>query len=789
MSSADVPVNTPAAPPKPAVAAADRPLTSCSECSRRKTKCDKLSPCGSCVKRGKTHLCRLPRKEKEAEEAAPMPTDFDNLCMSSFEEINSVRTAVDALRDRLGALENILAKAFEMAKPAVEAARSPSTSRAVFGSSVPTFNGREAANSPAVASGSGSGAEDDRMGEDVDASISLEFLALGRKRMFGQAADTDVAESTAAPPLTDPPSLNTNPSVPSPAATSPGSHISIASVQAYATPTALAAAAPSQAQSEALILHALEWTSWHHAAIYVQGFAKEHGEFWNMGEGRMELADPLWVLVAGLKHLTREQSSALGYQSHDVHILSKRWFDCSMASLTLINAGMATAQDMGLHRMATDEEWARSMEGRSETVRGRSLIDREIKKRAFYSLVAQDWFSIAYRNTYTIQPSQIKTPFPLNAHDSDLAAGRPIAQPLSSYTLVGTSLIWIKIARSLFHAFQHLQSDSPPSYKFLLEADHQLQAVIDSAPAWLLDGGPTENMPPPVHWIRHTFQMSSAHKVLTLHRPFLARAFRDKRYESSRSRAILASRKILREAESSCGSRLWTVPYHLSAAACVVALDLFQHISTTSPILDEERAEIRGALVALATMQDLSPIATRGVALITNLLDEEARLRQEQAIKMSVTAMNGHKRQRSADIEVHTEERSMSKMARLLNAVEEVSPPSGGSPSTSPFPFKRTDLPHPATPDALAASLQAYLPIPSPDQPGNFEFTADYMQVFRDSGFDPLQGALGQDLFTYPDDLSVVGFQHDQLFDGGAGAYTGWDIFNSVDQSTYPVMQ
>lgn len=85
--------------------------------------------------------------------------------------------------------------------------------------------------------------------------------------------------------------------------------------------------------------------------------------------------------------------------------------------------------------MSSDEEWERSMTGQTSTVRGRSLIDREIRKRAFFALVVQDWFSIAYRSTYStssrppsaapladslsaIQPSQIKTPYPMNAHDS-----------------------------------------------------------------------------------------------------------------------------------------------------------------------------------------------------------------------------------------------------------------------------------------------------------------------------------------------------------------------------------
>ena len=194
------------------------------------------------------------------------------------------------------------------------------------------------------------------------------------------------------------------------------------------------------------------------------------------------------------------------------------------------------------------------MQGKSSAVRGKSLIDREIKKRAFFALVSQDWFSYAFstlldvsacsddfwptelpidrftvrisfcflaptvltRSLAAIQPSQIKTPLPINAHDSDLAAGFSGPQPVTSYTLVGTMIIWYRIARALFPALQHLQSETTPSYQLLLEADRQLQGVIDGAPPWLLEGGPRENMPPPVEWMRNTFQSVPLSDLSTL---------------------------------------------------------------------------------------------------------------------------------------------------------------------------------------------------------------------------------------------------------------------------------
>lgn len=45
--------------------------------------------------------------------------------------------------------------------------------------------------------------------------------------------------------------------------------------------------------------------------------------------------------------------------------------------------------------------------------------------------------------------------------------------------------------------------------------------IIDSVPAWMRDGGPTEGLPPAASWVRTTFVISSAHKVLVSPCPFM----------------------------------------------------------------------------------------------------------------------------------------------------------------------------------------------------------------------------------------------------------------------------
>lgn len=71
----------------------------------------------------------------------------------------------------------------------------------------------------------------------------------------------------------------------------------------------------------------------------------------------------------------------------------------------------------------------------------------------------------------------------------------------------------------------------------------------------------------------------------------------------------------------------------VTAAACIILLDLFQRAGSASSAipLHEERGEVEGALTALQSMQEVSSVAKRGVALISTLLVEERRLREERA--------------------------------------------------------------------------------------------------------------------------------------------------------------
>ncbi|KAM0748591.1 hypothetical protein T439DRAFT_358473 [Meredithblackwellia eburnea MCA 4105] len=665
------------------------------------------------------------KRKKPSFNISPDPNDLSVLSFTAFEELETIRNTIDGLRSKVSLLEAVLVQAFGKAKdqkiivgqeleeeaPLEEPdeglkekrRRSKGKQKAEeerdksLGESTSSL---AAAPTPAQFSSSSQYQNasdnpesstslisntfiqpfdhpplrgDDLRGEEVEASIALEFLALGRNRTIGRVppltqvhperstSETQLPSSSMQvlyPPLINPSFFEPTPQPPCPA---------------YAFPTAasLSALLPPYAQSQAIINHSLSNVSWYHSAVHTPTFLEEIRTFWESGEERCDKVNQSWLalffaqLCGGIKHMTKKELHDLvRLTEEEAALLSKTHFNAALCCLyrsnfvechslwalqtivvlaltgqdeglsnlfpTLISTGVAIAQDMGFHRLS-DESFLHATEGLSPRAKAQALVEHEVKKRVFWGLTAQDWFSIPFAKKSCVHPSQVTTPYPANATDEDLLTGVMTNRDRSHYTVVGNLLNWLPFARALHDTFEHLDANTNPSYQFLLDEDQKMQDIIANPPAWMRSDGPTDGMPPCFNWVRTTFRISSAHKVLTLHRPFFNLSFKDARYQSSRVQVLAASRTILQEAAllTEMPAGFWTIPYHISAAASVVCLDLFQ--SGSQPrVLEEERAEVKRALAALRTSS--SAIAVRGVALIESLLSEEAKLHTPSTI-------------------------------------------------------------------------------------------------------------------------------------------------------------
>lgn len=127
---------------------------------------------------------------------------------------------------------------------------------------------------------------------------------------------------------------------------------------------------------------------------------------------------------------------------------------------------------------------------------------------------------------------------------------------------------------------------------------------------------------PYVQDMRHYLQISARHKLLVIHRAFLARGASLNESEWARAACLDNAHAILHElhrgqqAKFPPSQTLWTIPYHAVAAAVVLALDLMQNgygADAEQPDARHRREEIFRATKVLETLAPTSRIARRGL--------------------------------------------------------------------------------------------------------------------------------------------------------------------------------
>ncbi|GAA5948642.1 hypothetical protein JCM3765_004953 [Sporobolomyces pararoseus] len=763
---------------KPAKKKSQRPSWSCTECTRRKIRCDRVVPgCNQCIKRGKVHLCRLdqdvdlsfgapPPNIPSGTSSVSQPYNPSNLSpnqprLATASEYDAITRSVNVVRQRLGHLERVM-RAFvpqsglfdengqplfgiDMNALAATASGSVQQSPAIGGPGggielprlpVPPRQDSFAGNaggeyeptagyridgirSPSqqqsfplpgqpmlqhLSRAREVGGVDRRMTEsegEVEAAVTLEYLALGRDRKedhFHRAELRRPEEDNEEP---NSPALGTTTSLiegSAPPDRSITSHHSATDPNSpkqpphpALSPTSLDSL-PSPSLSEFIINYSLERVYWQHSAVHAGQFRAEHSEFLSWGEKRGELVNQAWIalyfslLCVGVKHMSEQEAQEGGISAEDRTKLPKIYFDSSVAALhranflskhtiytvqtiavmiiscqevggsdliaTLLACGIRIAQHLNIHRFASDQEWenrrrANGIDPKSqEGIKG--LIQRELRKRLWWTLVNEDWLCIPFRRAYSIFPSHFTTPLPVNCHDADLSAGNLVHRSHDEPTIASKIIASSEVAACIRRYFEHVYSSTAQgesaSYEFCLEVDREIRKIIEDGPKFLKVEDPNSE-----EWIkhlRHYFVISISHKLLMCHRVFLGRSFRDPRFSYSRRAAIEAARSVIQEIARGSQTRyqhLWTLPFHTIAASTTIILDIFQS-SSGDPDTPNKRREVGIALDQLRKLsEEGSQIASRGVQLLSTLLAEEAKHRRP----LQVTSNGSHKRRAS----------------------------------------------------------------------------------------------------------------------------------------------
>ncbi|GAA6015460.1 hypothetical protein JCM10207_008602 [Rhodosporidiobolus poonsookiae] len=509
--------------------------------------------------------------------------------------------------------------------------------------------------------------EEEQSGSNVEAAVSLEFYTLGRPRTWTEAnlrAQDENGDSDEGPDPLSSPTHRLAVLAPEPPADTPLSR--------FPDGASLQAVQPGEEAETALLSVGLDQYGFHHAVVHAPSFRAQRAAFHQLEEDKFLRASPAWLslyfalLAVSAKLISREETAELGWTDEEMFRSASSWFDCSIACLyranflqvhdfsclqaiavlvlsgrdagsatliaSLLYSGLSIVQDLGLHRLPSDEQWDAALKGKPVRVRAKSLIDREIRKRVVWALVHSEWFAIPFKGYSLLSKVQISTPLPLNATDEDLATGELVDRDRDEYTSAAWLLRYIEIGGFMAKAFEFSATDkttASAAYAAFLEADKQLEGLLSDIPRWLRKGEDSTGLPTAAETIRSTFLISLNHKILSIHRPFLARPSRATTYAFSRRRVIEAARAILREAPLVYENRIWTSIYHVSVALFSLTLELYEQLKESTADNEAIRKEIQDALPTLEGLKSVSAIAERGLGLVLPLLADEQRMRDE----------------------------------------------------------------------------------------------------------------------------------------------------------------
>ncbi|KAK8865570.1 hypothetical protein IAR55_000714 [Kwoniella newhampshirensis] len=643
---------------------------SCTECTRRKTRCDKVLPCSNCRKRGVPERCRV-------QQIIPSKS------LRTVNAVQSLRqetiSAQSRLEDRLAQLERLIQSSLgkipnsQVTDPPPITTESQPSRLEVSRQSIGTDSGRNP-----------SGAQD----EESVAAATLEFLALGRVRAKSpggkdedQYEEADEEGSWDQSGSNEDNGLSSNMEVDFSWITEDGqespSRGSSRSATPHAAPPQPTPAAqlsglagykamvrndilsrlPSTSVGRALVRWDVENVSWLHCCYHSPTFLSESELFWSeLGADDVEvnwsfLALMFGVLMSALYHMPSSLAQRI-LPNQNRRQLVGQWFDCCLLSLneanwmsshslyavqciaviispanhlghadlyyTMLGAAIKVAQALNVHRLGPDPYSG------GDHINGQSSIAREVRKRTWGQLIIQDWFHLGFNNTCSIHANQFDTPSPLICADHSQGVTKVLPElptvPSHTHHLM-------KLASLVNEVYSHASSAGDVPYDIILRTDGQVRDILAAAPAWMTSEEiPLHaSWPSWVEWQRRVFMVSSAHKVIVLHRPYLGRAFRgEAQYAKSREACLLQARFITNtfcQCSLETFRRTWTVLAHTLAACIILILEASHHETEARDVYEQMTIPVKSALSVFVDLAEVSDIAKKGAVVLASLLE------------------------------------------------------------------------------------------------------------------------------------------------------------------------
>ncbi|PBK89251.1 hypothetical protein ARMGADRAFT_336462 [Armillaria gallica] len=592
-----------------------RPIQSCFQCRKRKIKCNRAYPCAPCMLRGEGGQC------KEVDRNA----------------VASGKTAAETLDDvlgRLAILEQTVSKLVSSGNQGKEKEKVKDKEK-----------GRSAIRSSFGVTST-----------DEDVAMMLEDFAMGHRVNRNRATqDFDTTNNNEDPYTSASPS---------------GGHPLLLLLDPGVNIIArLVAMLPDEMRTRALVQFYFERLEWYSKVLHAPTFISELNVLLmqksseSVGMVRVSFLGVYFMILCLSLHLIEPYvCERIGIDFSTASELSKRMYSAAQACLhyddflgahslehlqcillmgvyqqnldeadthwALLGSAIKIAQNLGMSRLGSESD------ERTYSVTWKSLVKRETARRVWWSLIFNDWsHAAAHNGTYAIHPSQNHTGWPANVNDRDLVDdGRPLrSRPTEEYTEMTFSLTRLRFVVLYREIVDEMQA--PTGYSFVGEMDKRLEEMLKGVPEHFITDDNSLAVDERVKGLELTLCLIMGEtRRLRLHRPYLFRGYKDRKYVKSREQCIASAQAILDhlksdDEQSAILLKWWIVLFYGFAAAVVLFIDLcHQKAADDGRCLDQRRAELRQALDLFKTAEHISVVSRNAIALLEGLLTAEPDL-------------------------------------------------------------------------------------------------------------------------------------------------------------------
>ncbi|KAL2822388.1 hypothetical protein BJX63DRAFT_417502 [Aspergillus granulosus] len=551
----------------------------CAECTRKKIKCDKVVPCQNCTRR----------------QHEPSADTLESNLSTCIQELQATLQATEP--EAIGA--------------------SPQQVIPISGHS-----NKETA-------------------EVEDAATILEFLAWGRRKV--QAYDGFNPRSDGPGRSPGDVALDDDPN-------EEATHLRLSDDSSSLT--LLQLLLPKSRCIRQIIQYHCDSLLWYHASFHAIVFQDEVDQFLHQHSCRIDApnVDLQWVallfavLAGSMTCAPATVAHSWGFGEQERCTIAGRWFKAALVCLhradyisnhsiyaveciatmtssahmlghsnshsVMLATAVRIAQSLGLHLLGSGAQDTPS-----------SMIRKEIGRRVWTELCIQDWFSIPFSESYLIHLLDFNTARPMNCREEEMVS-LPDDEP--------TSMSYHRILYQVARLMPRLQDDLAQSitlytkYEHVLRYDTQMRTLAKHVPPWLKNTPLQPSWPRHVPWARHCLSISSAHKIIMIHRKFLWPSFTNPAFSFTRKTCIAASKTIVRECKlvaEEDGPILWIYHAFAVAASIILCLDLL--FRSPSDAEHQGHRDLVQNTIAILSRSGPSMIAKRGVRILRLLYQAE----------------------------------------------------------------------------------------------------------------------------------------------------------------------